>query len=117
MRIFTLLASLILLLSAHAELRADIPPPYERYGIGVRLQEGDPYPTIMEVVTDGAAAKAGIVVGDAVIAIDGDYARGVVPFYYFAGKLSGRKGSDVELIVLHDAREVKVVKLKRLNKA
>lgn len=116
MRLFTVLAGLLLLPLAYAELKADIPPPYERYGIGARLQEGEPYPTFVEVTKGGAAAKAGIVAGDAVIAIDGDYARGVVPFYYFAGKLAGRKGSEVELVLLHDAREVKVMKLKRLQK-
>jgi C-terminal processing protease CtpA/Prc len=116
MRNFTLLASLFLLLLVHADLRADIPPPYERHGIGARLQEGDPYPTFTEVRKGGAAANAGIVVGDAVIAIDGDYARGGVPFYYFAGKLSGREGTEVDLVLLHGAREVKVVKVKRLHK-
>lgn len=116
MRLFPILAGLLLLPLVFAELRADIPPPYERYAIGARLQEGEPYPTFVEVAKGSAAAKAGIVVGDAVIAIDGDYARGGVPFYYFAGKLAGRKGSELELVLLHDAREVKVVKLKRLQK-
>ena len=98
------------------ELRADIPPPYERYGIGATLTESEPYPVISGVIKGGAADRAGIVNGDAIIAVDGDYARGGVPFYYFAGMLSGRQGTEVELVVLHDRRLVRVVKVKRLHR-
>ncbi len=96
--------------------KADIPPPYERYGIGATLTEAEPYPVISGVIKGGAADKAGIVNGDAIIAVDGDYARGGVPFYYFAGMLSGRQGTEVELVVLHDLRLVRVVKVKRLHR-
>lgn len=116
MRFPAALAGIGLMLLATADLRADLPPPYEPYGIGVRLKDAEPYPTVSSVVKGSAAEKSGVVNGDAVIAIDGTYAQGVVPFYYFAGKLSGRKGSEVELVVLHEGREVRVVKVKRLQR-
>jgi C-terminal processing protease CtpA/Prc len=97
-------------------LKADIPPPYERYGIGATLTEAEPYPVISDVIKGGAADKAGIVNGDAIIAVDGDYARGGVPFYYLAGMLAGRQGTEVELVVLHERRLVRVVKVKRLHR-
>lgn len=107
---------IVIALVTFTEPKADIPPPYERYGIGATLTEAEPYPVISGVVKGGAADKAGIVNGDAVIAVDGDYARSGVPFYYLAGMLSGRQGTEVELVVLHDRRLVRVVKVKRLHR-
>ena len=47
------------------------------------------------------------------IAIDGNYAKGGAPFYFFARGLQGPQDSKVELIVLRDGREVLVVRMTR----
>jgi C-terminal processing protease CtpA/Prc len=106
----------MLMLVAFAVVRpalADVPPPYELYGIGASITDGQPFPTISTVSPGSPAAKAGLKVGDGVIAINGAYARGGAPFYFFARGLQGQQGSNVELIVLRDNREVLIVKIPR----
>ena len=94
--------------------RADMPPPYEPYGIGARLDEGDPFPKLADVRAGSPAQKAGLKSGDGVIAIDGDYSKsGRVPFYYYARGMQGRKDSVIELVVLQDQQRVVTVKLRR----
>lgn len=97
--------------------RADIPPPYEIYGIGAGINEAEPYPKLSGVAMKGPAALAGAKEGDGVIAIDGTYAKSGVPFYYFARGLGGRQGSTVELVLLRDGRQVLVVKVVRSARA
>lgn len=101
-----------LLLAPFAAL-ADVAPDYEPYGIGARLQEAEPFPKLTDVRRGGPAERAGLKTGDAVIAIDGSYAKGHVPFYFFASGLQGRKDSLVELIVLREERQVLVIKVRR----
>jgi len=97
--------------------RADVPPPYEVYGIGAQHEEGEPFPKLVQFKKNGPTDVAGLKQGDGVIAIDGFYSKsGNVPFYYYARGLQGPKDSVVELIVLRDGREVRVVKLKRTVK-
>lgn len=105
LRIMTLLTVVFTLVGL---ARADIPPPYEPYGIGASLTEGQPFPTIASIASASPAAQAGLKVGDGVIAIDGAYAKGGAPFYFFARGLQGRQNSKVEVIVLRDGRQVLV---------
>ena len=93
--------------------RADVPPPYEPYGIGASLAEAEPFPTIASVKPGSPAALAGLKVGDGVIAIGSNYAKGGEPFYYFARGLQGPQNSKVEIVVLRGGREVLVVRMTR----
>ncbi len=92
---------------------ADVPPPYELYAIGATIADAQPFPTISTVSPGSPAARAGLKVGDGVIAINGVYSKGGGPFYFFARGLQGPQGSNVELIVLRDKRQVLVVKIVR----
>ena len=93
--------------------KADIPPPYEPYGIGAGLEAADPFPKLAGVQRGGPADKAGLKNGDGVIAIDGSYAKGGAPFYFFARGLRGPKDSTAELVVLRDGHSVLVAKVQR----
>ena len=103
----------LMVVAAFGAARADVPPPYEPYGIGASLADAQPFPTIASVKSDSPAAQAGLKVGDGVIAIDGNYAKGGAPFYFFARGLQGPQDSKVEIIVLRDGREVLVVRMTR----
>jgi C-terminal processing protease CtpA/Prc len=93
---------------------ADIPPPYDPYGIGARLSEAKPFPRLADVQAGSPAAKAGLKNGDGVIAIDGEYsAAGRVPFYFFARGMQGRQNSAVVLVILRDEQRVFTVKVAR----
>lgn len=106
--VLTILAGLVL------PSAADIPPPYDPYGVGARLEEAEPFPRLNAVQPGSPAAQAGIKNGDAVIAIDGDYSKaGRVPFYFFARGMQGPKDSVVELVLLRDNQSVRTVKLRR----
>lgn len=110
---FRFATMLLVLFSFAAVARADIPPPYDPYGVGASMTEGDPFPTISNVVAGSPAAHAGVKVGDGVIAIDGAYAKAGPPFYWFARGLQGRQDSKVQLIVLRDRQQVLVLQLIR----
>lgn len=104
------------LLLPFSQPKADIPPPYEPYGIGAALEDHAPFPKLAGLGRAGAAQMAGLKAGDEVIAIDSSYAKGAAPFYFFARKLQGPKGSAVRLVVLRDQSEVIVVSLKRTQR-
>lgn len=108
-----LVALMFVLFSFVGAAKADIPPPYDLYGIGASLTEGEPFPTISNVVAGSPAAQAGLKVGDGVIAIDGAYAKAGPPFYWFARGLQGPQNSKVQVIVLRDGRQVLVLQLAR----
>jgi C-terminal processing protease CtpA/Prc len=93
--------------------RADIPPPYEPYGIGASLGEAEPFPVIAKIAPGSPAALAGLKVGDGVIAIDGTYAKAGPPFYFFARGLQGPRNSKIEVIILRDKQQVLVRQLTR----
>jgi C-terminal processing protease CtpA/Prc len=108
------IATFLLLFASLAALaKADVPPPYEPYGIGVTMTEGDPFPAITNVVAGSPAAQVGVKAGDGVIAIDGAYAKAGPPFYWFAKGLRGPQNSRVQLIILRDRQQVLVVPLVR----
>ena len=111
LRIVTLLAATIFALAASA--RADIPPPYELYGVGASMADAQPFPTISGVAEDSPAARAGLKAGDGVIVIDGIYAKAGAPFYFFARGLQGQKDTNLEIIVLRDKRQVLVFRMVR----
>ena len=110
LRIVTLLAVITALLGI---ARADIPPPYEPYGIGASLADAQPFPAIAAIASASPAAQAGLKVGDGVIAINGAYSKGGAPFYFFARGLQGPQNSKVEVIILRDGREVLVKQMVR----
>jgi predicted metalloprotease with PDZ domain len=112
MKALSLAAGLVLMCLVPLLAKADVPPPYELYGIGAQVSEAEPFPVVSGVSKDSPADKAGVRKGDAVIAIDGSYPKGI-PFYYFARGLKGKKDSDVELVLLRQERRVLVVKVKR----
>ncbi len=94
--------------------RADMPPPYDPYGIGARLAEAQPFPKLADLQANSPAAKAGLKNGDAVIAIDGSYsAGGRVPFYFFARGMQGPRNSTIELVILRNEQQVFTVKIVR----
>ncbi len=107
-------ASIVLFLfAAIGAARADVPPPYDPFSIGATLTEGQPFPTVSAVAANSPAASAGVKVGDGVIAINGVYAKGGAPFYFFARGLQGPKDSNVELIVLRANRDVLILRMSR----
>jgi C-terminal processing protease CtpA/Prc len=95
------------------QVMADVPPPYEPYGIGVMMDQGDPFPKITSVAKGSPAALAGVKVGDQVIALNGTYSKTSAPFYFFARGLQGPKNSFAQVIVLRDGAQVLVFKVKR----
>jgi C-terminal processing protease CtpA/Prc len=111
-RIATLFAVALLMLVG-AKAQADIPPPYEPYGIGASIVDAQPFPIVSNVTPGSPAANAGLTTGDAVIAIDGTYSKAGAPFYFFARGLQGPQNSSVELIVLRDNRQVLVLTVAR----
>ena len=104
---------LVLLLSFATVARADVPPPYDLYGIGASLTEGEPFPKVANVITGSPAAQAGLKNGDGVIAIDGAYAKAGPPFYWFARGMQGPQNSKMQLIILRDGRNVLVLQFVR----
>lgn len=110
MRLFFVLIAFMFVTSA---TRADVAPDYVVYTIGAQLEEADPFPKLTKVTAGGPSEKAGLKNGDAVIAIDGSYSKGVAPFYFFARGLQGPRNSVVELVILRDGKSVSTVRIKR----
>ncbi len=113
LRIAAALMFVVALCASTLPAVADIPPPYDVYVIGASLTDAQPFPTVSMVSPGSPAAQAGLKVGDGVIAINGIYAKGGGPFYFFARGLQGQQGSTVEVIVLRDNRQVLVLKMTR----
>ncbi len=112
MRVLALLVGVIFAAGVF-QAAADVPPPYDLYGIGVTMEQTKSFPALTKVAKDGPAALAGAKVGDQVIALNGTYAKSTAPFYFFARGLNGPKDSVAELIVLRNEAEVLVIKAKR----
>jgi C-terminal processing protease CtpA/Prc len=108
-----LVVSAAIFLAGVFQASADVPPPYDLYGIGVKMIDATPYPKISQVDKGGPAALAGVKAGDQVLAIDGTYSNSPAPFYFFARGLHGPKDSVAELILLRNNAQVAVIKIKR----
>jgi C-terminal processing protease CtpA/Prc len=107
------IAFFVLFVSILFQAAADVPPPYDPYGIGVKMIDATPYPKISQVDKGGPAALAGVKVGDQVLAIGGTYSNSPAPYYFFARGLEGPKDSVAELILLRNNAQVLVIKVKR----
>lgn len=76
-------------------------------GIGVTIQQTEDESgfTIMEVVPGGSAEEAGVLVGDILIAVDGQSAAGITVDDVVA-MVRGEEGTFVSLTFLRDAEEI-----------
>lgn len=83
-------------------------------GIGVYVNYSEEYHAIkiLSVMKDSPAAKAGIKVGDLVIAVDGE-SVGELGYYVVLDKVKGEEGTDVQLTILRDGEEIKVTATRR----
>ncbi len=75
------------------------------YGIGVIIQQTGDYVTIMKVLEDGAAAKAGVMEGDKIIAVDGVNAVGE-SIDKVQDMVVGELGTEVNVTFLREEREI-----------
>jgi C-terminal processing protease CtpA/Prc len=113
MRLLAFLVFAAVSLAGVFHAAADVPPPYTEYTIGASMTEGEPFPKIDRVTKGGPAEKAGVKVGDRVLALNGGYSKTLAPFYFFAKGLRGPRDSVAELIVLRNESQVIVIKIKR----
>ena len=74
-------------------------------GIGVVIQDGEDYTTVISVYEDSPAAKFGITVGDKIIRVDGNDVKGV-DGTSLAKMIRGKKGTKVNIVVLREDKEV-----------
>ena len=75
------------------------------YGIGVIIQQTGDYVTVMKVLEDGAAAKAGVMEGDKIIAVDGVNAVGE-SIDKVQDMVVGELGTEVNVTFLREEREI-----------
>lgn len=111
MRIVLSLMAILLLCAGPA--RADIAPPYPEFHAGLQISEAEPFPKVNDIVKGSPADKAGVKLGDFVIALNGNYSKWKGPFYFWAKGLRGPKDSKVNLIVLRDEALVLVFDIPR----
>lgn len=74
-------------------------------GIGVVIQNGEDYTTVIDVYEDSPASKSGITVGDKIIRVDGNDVKGV-DGTSLAKMIRGKKGTKVNIVVLREDKEV-----------
>ncbi|MBR4721179.1 MAG: PDZ domain-containing protein [Clostridia bacterium] len=75
------------------------------YGIGVIIQPIDDYITVMKVIDGGAAASAGVMVGDRIIAVDGVNAVGE-SVDKVQNMVVGELDTEVSVTFLREDREI-----------
>lgn len=75
------------------------------YGIGVIIQQTGDYVTIMKVLDDGAAAKAGVMAGDKIVSVNGVNAVGE-SLDKVQDMVVGELGTEVSITFLRDDREI-----------
>ena len=92
LRTMTLLLTVFAALASARPALADIPPPYEPYGIGASIVDAQPFPTVSTVSPGSPAATAGLKIGDGLIAINGAYSKGGAPVLFFRPWPSGSAG-------------------------
>ena len=74
-------------------------------GIGVLIQDGEEYTTVIEVYDDSPAKKAGIQVGDMIVKINGDDVKGLNGTE-LAKMIKGKKGTKVNITIKRDDKEI-----------
>lgn len=74
-------------------------------GIGVMIQDGEEYTTVIEVYDDAPAKKAGIEVGDVIIKVDGKDVKGMNGTE-LAKIIKGKKGTKVGITVKRNDEEI-----------
>lgn len=75
------------------------------YGIGVIIQQTGDYVTVMKVLDDGAAATAGVMEGDKIVAVNGVSVVGE-SIDKVQDMVVGEFGTEVEITFLRDDREI-----------
>jgi len=108
-------------LSATSRLAsADIPPPGDpawiKYSIGATLEAAEPFPVLHNIAPEGPAALANLKNGDAVLAFDRAYTKGIRTLDELRIMLEGQKDTSVRLVLLRKHKygeTVIVVDLKR----
>jgi carboxyl-terminal processing protease len=75
------------------------------YGIGVIIQQTGDYVTVMSVLDDGAAKKAGVMEGDQIAAVDGVDVKGE-SVDKVQDMVVGDFGTEVSVTFLRDGREI-----------
>ena len=76
-------------------------------GIGVVIQGGEEYTTIIEVYEDAPANKAGLKVGDVIIKVNGDDVKGKTGTE-LAKMIRGKKGTKVNLTIKRGEEELNI---------
>ena len=74
-------------------------------GIGVMIQTGEEYTTVIEIYDDAPAKKAGMQVGDVIIKVDGKDVKGMTGTE-LAKIIKGKKGTKVNITVKRNDKEV-----------
>lgn len=74
-------------------------------GIGVAIQDGGDYTTIVEVYDDSPAKKVGMAVGDVIVKVNGDDVKGVSGTE-LAQMVRGKKGTKVSITVKRNEEEI-----------
>lgn len=75
-------------------------------GIGISITDTDNKVVVVEVDEDGPAGEAGVKPGDVIVSVDGE---NVKDSNDASLKLSGENGTEVELDLLRDGKEMKLV--------
>ncbi|MBR5369758.1 MAG: S41 family peptidase [Bacilli bacterium] len=73
-------------------------------GIGVMIQQDGDYTTIIEVFDDSPAKKAGLLVGDVIVKVNGDDVKGL-DGSKIANLVRGKKGTKVKVTIKRDGKE------------
>jgi len=74
-------------------------------GIGVMIQNGEDYTTVIEVYDDAPAKKAGMQVGDVIIKVNGEDVKGM-DGTALAKIIKGKKGTKVNITVKRNDEEI-----------
>ena len=76
-------------------------------GIGVVIQDGEEYTTVVEVYEDSPAKKSGIEVNDMIIKVNGEDVKGVSGSD-LAKRIRGKSGTKLTVSVLRDGKELEI---------
>jgi len=73
-------------------------------GLGITITIKDNFPTVVSLVEDTPASKAGIEPGDKIITINGEPTKGI-NLEEAAGKLRGKAGTSVQITIRREGKE------------